>query len=383
MNNLAASRWNPLSRSANSRERNYVKKNGNQSHLHRSRSIRAFGEEIDKMMSERLANETGSREEQTSLPLRNVLMETVHEDGVPAQVKTSSPQPRTIPSLEQLMFEVPHASLMKVPTLRLVQVILNLRREVLDQRAVKVPPRTSSRSKDKAERPELHTSRGLTKTETEEAISIDLTGLQQEISKIEDMLGEEKAKNLKSEASSQKNAQLLAEATAKLALLRDELRTEKRLVKEIEADNEHNKQECELLERELNDQKEITKKTLKELALLTQTKPNYFDDNHFREQIEQMRYNVRNWVRNQEWLVARGAKKQHLVIYHPFRGTCSRYPDYVVTEKGLKIFMEAHIWKFLRSKVFDRNLWAESTCFELGASSTDNMYTIWKKFLGK
>jgi uncharacterized protein YdhG (YjbR/CyaY superfamily) len=335
------------------------------------------------MMSERLASETGSREEKTSLPIRNVLMETVHEDDVPAQLKSSSPQPRTTPSLEQLMFEVPRASLLEVPTLRLVQVIHNLRREVLDRRVVKVPPRTSSRSKDKVERAELPTSLWPTKSEGEEAIPIDLKGLQLEISKIEDMLGEERAKNDKIEASLQKNTQLLAEAMTKLDLLRNELKTEKRIVKEIEADNEHNKQECEMLERELNDQKEIAKKTLRELALLTQTKPNYFDDNHFREQVEQMGYNVRNWVRNQEWLVARSAKKQHLIIYHPFRGTCSRYPDYVVTENGLKIFMEAHIWRFLRSKVFDRNLWAESTCINFEHDSTDNMYTIWKRFLGK
>jgi hypothetical protein len=44
--------------------------------------------------------------------------------------------------------------------------------------------------------------------------------------------------------------------------------------------------------------------------------------------------------------------------------------------------MEAHLWRFLRSRVFDRNLWAESGGRAHAEGGTNqNAYTQWKIFL--
>jgi hypothetical protein len=94
-------------------------KNGAQSQLHKSRSRRAFQEELGKMMSDRREIGAGLKSNLTLLPSRYSQVETVHEDNLPGLAKSVTAGSNKTPSPEQLMFVVPPDMLLEVPPMHL------------------------------------------------------------------------------------------------------------------------------------------------------------------------------------------------------------------------------------------------------------------------
>jgi hypothetical protein len=121
-------------------------------------------------------------------------------------------------------------------------------------------------------------------------------------------------------------------------------------------------------------------------ALLTRTEPNTFDDEHFREQVENLQFKVGHWVRNQDWkILSPGFRNQREVQekFSFFQHTCPQYLDYFTSKRGMELLIEAHVWQFLGLEIFERDVWAIAEEGHLSQQSENvNPFTEWKKYLG-
>jgi hypothetical protein len=130
------------------------------------------------------------------------------------------------------------------------------------------------------------------------------------------------------------------------------------------------------------------KRTLKELASVTRTEGNLYDDNHFREEVTSLRYSIDNWVRNQSWqVVDKQSPPDILKAYQFLKKTCPSSLDYIRSSSGLRALVHSHIWVVLGSQVFGRNVWAESreskNVGPEGRNTTSNPFSAWQDYIGK
>jgi len=139
------------------------------------------------------------------------------------------------------------------------------------------------------------------------------------------------------------------------------------------------------------DLEKARKEAAKALALVTRTDPSAFDDDHFKEQVENFQWKVAHWVRNQKWKVSNKGTSSHSKLardtYSYFEATCPRFGDYLEylsSKRGMEILVEAHLWQFLVTEIFGKNLWAvaEEGKFEGTESKTGNPFADWKTYLG-
>lgn len=236
-----------------------------------------------------------------------------------------SPKPLSHPHVERLSYSTSETTLLTQTPAELAQALLRLRRENKELKD-KIPLRTSSAGKEK------------------QADSSTVSRLRW--SKQQDEL-----------VASQK----------KITTLESELQQEK--IKYTE---------CE----------KARKQAVKAQALLTRTDPSSFDDEHFREQVENLQFQVAHWVRNQSWKVPgpsiRG-QRQTREKYNFLLPTCPQFLDYFTSKRGIELLMEAHVWQFLVVQIFAQDIWAipEENNDLSPKSESGNPYADWKKYLGK
>lgn len=108
------------------------------------------------------------------------------------------------------------------------------------------------------------------------------------------------------------------------------------------------------------------KRALKSLALMTKIDPYHFDDEHFKNNIETLRYRVAHWVRNQSWRL--GSDK-----YKFLKGVSEHYKNYVNSRRGLESILQAHIWRFFLREIFGQDVWGN-----VKEQGTDNILTYRK-----
>jgi hypothetical protein len=157
----------------------------------------------------------------------------------------------------------------------------------------------------------------------------------------------------------------LKEALQRINLLEEELKLARTKVKEAER---------------------ARNKMFKDLAAATKIEATLYDDSHFKEEVQQLRYRVYNWVKNPKWKVAsRGQRRAYMVLnqYDFLCTTCPSYQDYLGTKEGMHLLIEAHIWQCLVQNVFNCNLWAETRDQKSLKSMdlSDNPFTELKKAL--
>lgn len=152
-------------------------------------------------------------------------------------------------------------------------------------------------------------------------------------------------------------------------------------------------QRISLLEEELKLARAKTKeaerarnKMFKDLAAATKIEATLYDDSHFKEEVQQLRYRVYNWVKNRKWKVAsQGQRRAYTALnqYDFLCTTCPSYQDYLGTKEGVHLLIEAHIWQCLVQNVFNCNLWAETRDQKLMKPTdlSDNPFTELKKAL--
>jgi hypothetical protein len=146
------------------------------------------------------------------------------------------------------------------------------------------------------------------------------------------------------------------------------------------------------LESELQEEKiryaeaeKARKQAVHAQALLTRTEPNIFDDEHFREQVENLQFKVGHWVRNQEWKILGYRSQREAQEKFGFLGhTCPQYPDYFTSKRGMELLVEAHVWQFLGTEIFERDVWAMAEEEHALSPQSDsvNPFAEWKKYLG-
>jgi hypothetical protein len=157
----------------------------------------------------------------------------------------------------------------------------------------------------------------------------------------------------------------LKEALQRINLLEEELKLAKTKAKE--ADKAKNKM-------------------WRDLAAATKIEPTLYDDGHFKEEVQELRYRVYNWVKNRKWKVtSRGQRRSYMVLnqYDFLCTTCPSYQDYLGTKEGMHLLIEAHIWQCLVQAVFNCNLWAETRDQKSlkPTDLSDNPFTELKKAL--
>ena len=147
--------------------------------------------------------------------------------------------------------------------------------------------------------------------------------------------------------------------------------------------------EAELEQEKLNYVKseKARKQAVNAQALLTRTDPSSFDDEHFREQVENLQFKVGHWVRNQDWKVFDPREnipediQKRCRVFEP---TCPQYHHYLYSKRGIELLMEAHVWQFLGLEIFGQDLWALTEEAEklLSPDKYGNPFADWKKYLG-
>jgi hypothetical protein len=147
--------------------------------------------------------------------------------------------------------------------------------------------------------------------------------------------------------------------------------------------------EAELEKERLNyvESEKARKQAIKAQALLTRTDPSSFDDEHFKEQVENLQFKVGHWVRNQDWKVFDPRKnipediQKHCRV---FERTCPQYHHYFYTKRGMELLIEAHVWQFLGLEIFGQDVWALTEEEEnvLSPDKNGNPFADWKKYLG-
>jgi hypothetical protein len=145
-------------------------------------------------------------------------------------------------------------------------------------------------------------------------------------------------------------------------------------------------EELKLARTKAKEAERARNKMFKDLAAATKIEATLYDDSHFKEEVQQLRYRVYNWVKNQKWKVAsRGERRAHMVPnqYYFLCTTCPSYQDYLGTKEGMHLLIEAHIWQCLVQNVFNCNLWAETRDQKSLKSMdlSDNPFTELKKAL--
>jgi hypothetical protein len=127
-------------------------------------------------------------------------------------------------------------------------------------------------------------------------------------------------------------------------------------------------------------------KMFKDLAAATKIETTLYDDSHFKEEVQQLRYQVYNWVKNRKRkVVSRSQRRAYMVLnqYDFLCTTCPSYQDYLGNKEEMHLLIEAHIWQCLVQDVFNCNLWAE-TRDQKSLESTglrDNPFTELKQAL--
>jgi hypothetical protein len=150
-------------------------------------------------------------------------------------------------------------------------------------------------------------------------------------------------KDVSARDSTQLNQQrkALDDAHEQLAKIKEELKSEKARAKEAE--------------RSRNKMK-------KQLLLATKVEATFYDDGYFKEQIQQLRWEVYNWIKDRRWEVASLGRHRHVPkAYRFLRTTCPDYQDYVGSKGGMELLIQAHIWQYFGREVFiSRCFWAET-----------------------
>lgn len=129
----------------------------------------------------------------------------------------------------------------------------------------------------------------------------------------------------------------LALAQAEASRMQDELEDEKK--KSTEAEN-------------------VKNKAIRNLAHASvKADPYKYDDVFFKREFKKFRYEVSHWVRNQKWQFARNRSiPEHFKL---LKTTTPYYVDYIYSERGMQLLVEARIWQFLTADVFDKDLWVD------------------------
>lgn len=152
-------------------------------------------------------------------------------------------------------------------------------------------------------------------------------------------------------------------------------------------------QRVSLLEEELKLARAKTKeaerarnKMFKDLAAATKIEATLYDDSHFKEEVQQLRYRVYNWVKNRKWKVASQGQRRALTALNQYGFlcmTCPSYQDYLGTKEGMHLLIESHVWQCLVQNIFNCNLWAETRDQKLMKPTdlSDNPFTELKKAL--
>jgi len=250
------------------------------------------------------------------------------DEGQSSPATTNSPKLPSRQTSVDIVFLGSESDLMRRPQVDLVRAILTLRKENEELRHIKVPTRSSSQRKTNFNN--LPITREQWKQQQER-----LTAATEEVTRVKAELEQEKIKC---------------------------------------ADAERNR-------------RRISTK----LAQATRTEGNMYDDNHFKEEIETLRYKVYNWSRNQSWKVvnldgnvSRSKLNSLSHDYHFMRSTCPQYLEYVTSKQGLDLLVEAHIWQWLAGKVFRQKLWSISGISESKRPSkkSRNVFSEWEAHIG-
>jgi len=264
---------------------------------------------------------------------------------------------RTYSTLDELAHNAPKEYLLECHRDDLVEAILILRIKNNEPRKLIVPPRTSSQAKDQppgssvSTRPPSESQQGelARATRALDVANKDVRKLQLELDKFK-----VRAKEAEEKANF-------------LVSIEQELREERAKVVEAE-------------------KKERT--TLKELAAATRTEGNLYDDNHFRGEVENLRYSIdKSWVRNQSWrIIGVETASPNLAPYRFLEDICHDYHDYLYNQTALCTLVQAFIWDVLGRDVFGQNIWAQSGK-ELpapdGQRGTRNPLSAWQAHISK
>lgn len=299
---------------------------------------------------------TSTRGAHSTVPIRSIpALESVQEGAAtPLHTRVLSPKLRSNSSLDSFTHNAPKEYLLKSSPDELVQAILCLRIENKDLCKITIPPRSSSQPK-------------------EQPIDLDTPSRQQWTAQQEELL--------RSRAE-------LGLAKEKVAELERELNREKTRVREVEEKANHLLHVEEELRQErakVTEAEKQAKRTLKELAFVTRTEGNLYDDNHFLDEVKGLRYSIDNWVRNQSWrVVGEQSQSTNLKSYQFLKTTCRYYLDYIESPSELRTLVHSYIWHVLGSQVFGANVWAESGEYIDGPDgrNTSNPLSSWQAHIG-
>jgi hypothetical protein len=153
----------------------------------------------------------------------------------------------------------------------------------------------------------------------------------------------------------------LALAQAEVSRMQDELEDEKK--KSAEAENAKNK-------------------AIRNLAQASvKADPYKYDDVFFKREFKKFRYEVSHWVRNQKWQLARNRSiPEHFKL---LKTTTPYYVDYIYSEKGMQLLVEARIWQYLTADVFDKDLWVDGGIEEKEIDKIGRAHVTLKDMFGR
>lgn len=127
--------------------------------------------------------------------------------------------------------------------------------------------------------------------------------------------------------------------------------------------------EIDLLKAEIQEEKSKVSQaekhkdiTLRKMAEITKMEGNLYDDRHFCEEVEELRYTLSDWCGHQNWQAGNFSRQSpsptRLTFRKVFKDTCRQLSNYM-SEIKIADLIEAFIWEFLVYEIFGQYLWAE------------------------
>jgi hypothetical protein len=118
------------------------------------------------------------------------------------------------------------------------------------------------------------------------------------------------------------------------------------------------------LRGEVSKEKELKNKLLRSMGEMQQADRYKQDSDYFKTKIESLRFEIKNWARNQVVTPSQPTGRW----YQGYRGTFS--PDYAffksvvhyyseyTQDKSFRLILQAYLWQFLGDHIFQEDLWA-------------------------
>jgi hypothetical protein len=165
-----------------------------------------------------------------------------------------------------------------------------------------------------------------------------------------------------------KTQERLEEQERKLALAQAEV---SRMQKELEGEK-INSAEAE----------KVRDKAIRNLAKASaKADPYQYDDFFFKHKFKAFRYRISHWVRNQKWQLARN--RSIVEKFKLLQSTTPYYVDYISSERGMQLLLDARIWQYLTEYVFGNDLWADGGSDDKHIKKNRRAYDTFKDILGR